>query len=214
MVLARMTTRRAALAVLALTVACGVAAGADASPSARHRGCRHDGRTLAHSNEARVFRVGARVYGCSRRVGRNWLLAAPDEWGPESLTHAVAAGRYAAYRFQADSAASSGYSSITLVDLRSHFLRQVGPASLGDDYSNFAGKLFKLVVTAGGTAAWTAQAFPTPERQWPYEVRTVHLSDPDRTLDSGAGLDPRSLRLSARTLTWTKDGSTQSAELD
>ena len=199
-------------AVLCLTLPAG-----EASARTRQHCAPPGAETIEMTRLVRVYR-GAyksdesdRIYACSRRTGRRFLLGI-DEIDLFVRPISVAGTFVAYYRWLCDRYQRRGcsYVHLDVLDLRRKVRRRVR------DYTNGGPHVDELVVRVTGSIAWIEVRYvrdpDTNTRQegflWKKEATG------ETFLDSGIGLGrPRSLTLSGSTLTWTKHGEPRSATL-
>lgn len=147
------------------------------------------------------------LWGCRQGVGRRFLLAADVDGIDGTWLALRLAGPFVAYgAYEANSCARymncpPGYRPTVftaVVNLRTgeHHLSMDRPPTRD-----------ALVLTSSGAIAWIAL-----QPGGGFQVRAY---DPggERVLDSGAGLDPDSLRLADNTITWTNAGVRHSATI-
>jgi hypothetical protein len=187
------------------------------SPTASSSGSARCGpsgaHTLAASHLARVYVLGGGVYGCSLggdrsfRLGNDARSIREERVGPLAL-----AGRDAAYgltRYGVDTL------SATVIVERLSDGKQLHNSSatsrpLGPEFFQ---SVKSILVKSDGAVAWVANAGSIISGR-PAEVE-VNRADMRGALllDSGAGIDPRSLRLHNSTVTWRHGSATRSATL-
>jgi hypothetical protein len=178
------------------------------------RDCRtHPAATVAESADARVFayRLGngfygpTRWYGCLFDVNRQVLLGSTSEEGIGGPSVVRLAGPYAGY-VRVGCSAGCGY-HVGIKDLRDGNERPGACCWLG---------VFDLVMNANATFAFIEdpQGDPPPEvRVKDGDFATI-FGVPTRVLDSGTGIDNRSLALNGNTLSWLHDGAWRTAPLE
>ena len=160
-------------------------AAAAAQPSCRIPG----GRTVARDRVAELIAVptpqGSALYACIRRNGRKIALA-------DRFTHARLAGRWVAWQRHA-----AGSWRIVVYDLRARRARFVDGHVARD----------ALFLTTTGTAVWANRLPDESVGVFANDLRTGgHL------LGRGA-IDPASLRLSGRHVTWREGTDRFSADV-
>jgi len=154
------------------------------------------------------------VYGCVNPSGRAYRLGSTREFciGTQSVDPVVVAGQLAAYGLST-CGVDAGYTVVVVRRLldgeqlhSDHSITgPVGPES----YQSVG----SLALKGDGAVAWIAEGRSIiGHGPQPIEVHR-HDSRGERLLDSGAAIDPKSLRLTGSTLTWTRAGQTESATL-
>lgn len=160
-----------------------------ASPATAHPSCHLPaGRTIATDRVAKLIAVpglrGTALFACIRRTGRKVAL-------DERYADARLSGRWVSWQRH-----TGGQWRIDVHDLRS------GRERLVDGHVTD----HAVFLTTTGTVVW-AQAFDQGVFVFANDLRTGgHL------LDNGA-IDPSSLRLSGRHVSWLKDGQLSSADV-
>jgi hypothetical protein len=202
--------RLAVVTVLVLVAACG---SSSAKPVARTRTCGPArATTRAASNQARVYQVDNTVYGCAEESTHSFRLGNATRTLRESRVGPIAiAGDVAAYGLTA-----FGVDTVrTQVVVRR--LTDGGQLASFPATSAAGAESFQLVgsvvVQSDAAVAWIGQASSIISRG--RELIEVHSAagGHDSVLDSGAGIDPRSLQLHGSTLRWKHDGATRRATL-
>ncbi len=169
-------------------------------------------KTLAGNGHARVYALGQAVYGCSVARGRSFRLGHVARSISESRVGPVAvAGDLAAYcltRFGIDTVRA------TVVVRRltdGTELKELGATrAVGAEAFESVGS---VVVMANGAVAWIGTEHSiVGGRRSSIEVHAAGAGG-DRVLDSGARIDPTSLRLHGAELSWTDGGATRHATL-
>ncbi len=197
------------------------AAGADFTPGPGERArsyaapnCTMKGaRTIAANRHVRVFRARGAVFGCRRTANRAYGIGhgGAECQNSDLIDSAVVAGNVAALNVRTCSLTNSS-SSVHLVNLRdgrgrfrSAPLSTVGPESSYDAIRGMA-------VTAAGRLAWIGVRVSGGDVV-AVEVRRRRpdFSDQSVVLDSGTGIDPRSLRRAGSMLRWRHDAIARSA---
>ena len=182
----------------------------------RSAGCAARGRTLLWTPQARIIKrragpvdegIGVRrryAYGCFFSRGRPFLLDEDEEGQPDSdLRLFRLAGPYAAFAQDA-CPMGCGY-TVNAVDLRNGRNVRSSPAGVPGPGSPYGGPASDLVLKANSSLAWISAGNP---------ARVFALDSLGRRqLDSGAGIDPRSLELNGSALTWVKAGAPRSSTL-
>lgn len=177
----------AILAVLALPSSAGAAT------------CGETGsRTRAENSVARVYEDQSEdTIACSKANGRAELIAI-DAY--EYLPLLVLRGHYVAYHWRACEAGDSPcYASLILRDVR-----RKEPAFSTDDFP------LRLLLRSNGSLAWSIDDRAYPDRGGSIHRRTRAGIT---RLDRGPGVDPESLRLRGRKLSWLSNGARRRATL-
>jgi hypothetical protein len=215
-----MRIRRGLWVFVVSVAACGSSSAAPQSPAsaqgsgaARARCGPAEARTLAASGLARVYSLRGAVYGCSVKGRKSYRLGNASRSIREGRVGSVAvAGQDAAYgltQYGVDTVSASVIvrrlsDGTRLRDLAATS-RPLGPESFESVDS--------IVVKRTGAVAWIAEGG---------SVISGHASDVevDRAderghslLDSGAGIDGRSLRLRDSTISWRHAAATRTATL-
>lgn len=169
-------------------------------------------RTLAADAVARVYAEGETVYGCAHggrayRLGASSRSIREGRVGPVALAGVVAA--YGLSRYGVDTVAAAvvvrRLSDGKQLRTASATSRAVGPES--------SEAVTSVVVKRNGSVAWIGAAGSIiAHRSTETEVNAADRRG-ERLLDSGAGINARSLRLRGSTLTWVDGGRTRSATL-
>lgn len=186
-------------------------------------GCRSQrAKTLLRSDTGRIFQqrmVGASdpfyftpiTYGCLDSIGRRFMLG-EDGTGADGhgqdLSHFRLAGVHAGFASQICPIDLCDF-GVEVVDLRDgkteRRSRSRGP-NLDASYP-----VTDLVLEDNGSAGWISSPQVLGQGQrtdvWAYDTLGA------RQLDSGRGIEPKSLTLSDSTLTWRNGGATRSATL-
>jgi len=199
-------------------------------------------RVFRVSKEKRDPAYGRRVvlyffYGCLYRTDRKYYLGADEclsSFG--KLGHMRLAGRYVAYATSVCSPDRDTRTAVSVTDLRTgrkrvfpEFLSPPPPSvpCLPTECPALPSapdtQVTALTLTTNGSVAWITRKVGvyrphSPTRLEPYvlyEVRKADKSGADIVLDSGADVDPASLRLSTdgTIVYWTKRGVETSAPL-
>ena len=182
----------------------------------RSAGCAARGTTLLWTPQARIIKRRAGpidegievrrryAYGCLFSRGRPFTLGEDEEGQPDSdLRLFRLAGPYAAFA-QDECPMGCGF-SVGAVDLRNGRTVRSSPAGVPGPGSPYGGAASDLVLKPTSSLAWISAGNPT---------RVFALDSlGSRQLDSGAGIDPRSLELNGSTVTWVKAGASRSGAL-
>jgi hypothetical protein len=160
------------------------------------------GRVFSRTYHSQYLRDDVTFYyGCARAEHKRFLLSSEF-----SLTHAKPSlvameGRFVAYRAVRDDGAS-GAAWVEVTNLSTGKI--VRSWEELPKRPNASGEARQIVVTPTGAIAWTAAVRPSPTAA-PTEF-DLYKSDSTglARLDSGADLDPLSLMLDRRTLSWHK----------
>jgi hypothetical protein len=199
--------------LIALT-ACGSSSG-----MARHRGAaascgRSHARTLAADTRARVYESANNVYGCAIGGTRSYLLGASarsireGRAGPIALAGVAVAYGYTVYGVDTLS------TEVVVRSLRTGRELHRAPATTRPVGPEFFQAVAAIVVKPDGAVAWIGEAGSVISGR----ARQVEVDRADHRgvamIDSGGGIDNRSLRLRGSTVTWRDHGRTRSARLD
>jgi hypothetical protein len=202
-------------------------AGASA-PSCAPRGA----KIKTTTNEVQIYRDRAQDYAlfaCSRRTSKQYLL--DDPLGDIHAFPSVAArGHYVAWAVNVPSDTEIT-TTVNVADERKFGKEDPAEAVVRNDAAQYtadetSAKVGRVVVSDRGEVAWTtcpatdpssAIASPKPncvrpgalDRVFKLTAKTRH----PKLLAKGRRIDPRSLRLSGNTLTWTNAGRGQRAPL-
>jgi len=181
---------------------------AAAAPSCAARGL----KTLRTTHLVRIFQKrsgdGWFVYGCVRPAGRSFRLGFMGGGFDDELDVLSIAGPHVAYRW-GYAGENFDHFSVSVMDLRSGMVR-----STTDDPSPA-----KIALHPSGAVAWTTKAclwdtrprIPGAikiKRPCRYVVKADALGT--RVLEGGPDIAARSIRLSGRTVRWTRAGRTHS----
>ncbi len=171
------------------------------------------------NRHVRVFKLTKRgyghAYGCRRDAARAFELGIVGECQNNDEVRLVElAGRRAALGVY-ECALTSSWWRVDLVDLRDsrrEFTSSPMTTIAADDSTH--DELERIVVTADGAVAWSATSSRRGART-AVEVRRRRRGTTNQAvlLDSGAAIDPDSLRRRGRTITWTNAGVRRSARL-
>jgi hypothetical protein len=220
---------RKVAAILAVTVVAAV--GAHASTEAAAHCAPGDAKLKLRTAEVQVYRDPSDdnvLYACSNRSSERYAL--DDPLGDVRAFPDIAVrGHYVAWAVNvpSDTAITT---LITVVDERKFGLDDPAPVVRGDAAQYTADEssanVGRVVVSDRGEVAWTtcpatdpssSIASPKPNCTGPGALdRVLKLTARTRhpkLLAKGRRLDPRSLRLSGNTLTWTNAGRRQRAPL-
>lgn len=169
--------------------------------------------TLAASHLARVYALSGGVYGCSLGGHRSFRLGNEARSIREGRVGPLAvAGRDVAYgltRYGVDTL------SATVIVERLSDGKQLHNSSattkpLGPEFFQ---SIESIVVRSDGAVAWVANAGSIISGR-PAEVEVTRADSRGQLLlDTGAGIDPRSLRLHNSTVIWRHGSATRSATL-
>jgi hypothetical protein len=178
----------------------------DLHPALRTHSCT-GGETVAAADGVRVFRAGGvAVFACGAG-GRRPVPLQVENGSDIQAVHL--AGRFIAYTYTAGEYCDT---TVHVVGLGRHRLRRRGDVhnfvSLPSDCDSSVA-VPRLVLTRAGAVAWSEEA---GDRD-PPAIRALDDRG-ERTLASGAGVDPASLRLvGRRTVAWTDSGAEHTATL-
>ncbi len=215
----------ACAAALAAAVLLAPAATADFTPppgeSARSYAAPHctlkGARTIAANRHVRVFRARGAVFGCRRTANRAYGIGhgGAECQNSDLIDSAVVAGNFVALNVRSCSLTNQS-SSVNLVNLRDGRgrFRSVPLSTAGSDASYDA--IRGMAVTAAGRLAWIGVRVSGRGRAIvAAEVRRRRpdFSDQSVVLDSGTGIDPRSLRRVGSMLRWRSAGVARSESM-
>ncbi|MEA2143608.1 MAG: hypothetical protein QOI64_2038 [Solirubrobacteraceae bacterium] len=172
-------------------------------------------RTIAANRHVRVFRARGEVFGCRRTANRAFGIGHGGQecQNNDLIDSAVVAGNFVALNVRTCSLDSSN-SSVHLVNLRDGRGRFASaPLSTPGAESGYDA-IRGLAVTAAGRLAWigvrvSGGVVVAAE----VRRRRPDFSDRSVVLDSGSGIDPRSLRRVGSMLRWRHDGAARSAAM-
>jgi hypothetical protein len=202
--------RRIALVVLALGAAAFVQL-AQARASGPTCG-RHQGQTVAQTDLARVYSLNGGVYGCAIPNGVVYKLGSASVCNGAGRANPFAiAARLVAYGLQ-QCGVDTGVSTVIVRRLTNGKHLRRDPATTGTVGAESYESVESLVLAADGSDAWISVTSSIVGNGATTEVHK-HDSGGAVLLDSGAGIDPHSLRLVGSKLTWRHDGKRRSAQL-
>jgi hypothetical protein len=157
-----------------------------------------------------IGRPSTSVYGCLLRGGRPVALSSGvltrGRVGPVKLAGGAVA--YASTVMGVDTASSA----VRVLNLRDRRLVHDLPATSGPRRPESFTSVTALVVTRAGAVAWIGQSSGIGRRP----TFEVHRADRSGTalLDSGAAIEPASLRRSGHLVSWRDRGRSSSARLN
>ncbi len=202
------TAALAGLVLAAGALAGGVAHSAFAASAVCGPGMGH---TLAENRQARVYSSHGRVLGCIAGGRRTVVLGSAGFCiGQDRIAPVVLSGELAAYgseRCGIDTG-STDVRVRRLSDGRRLAAATASDAPGAESYTTVT----SLVLKPSGSVAWIATASSLGTHRSLTQVRRL-AAGKDVLLDSGARIDPRSLRLRRSNLTWRDGSSTRSARL-
>jgi len=220
-----MTIHSPRLAGLALALAATLAIAPEASavftagqqaPSVKATNCSlKSAKTLAANRSVRVFQRSDKVYGCRRSADRAYVLGIRGECqNNDEIDGVVVAGNQAALNVQTCSLTSS-QSRVLLVSLRTGRVSFASnPLSTAPRIDSGYDAIRGMAVTAEGAIAWIGVGV---ERGVVVaaEVRRRARGSSTRAvlLDSGTGIDPRSLQRRDSRVTWRSGAAERSAAM-
>jgi hypothetical protein len=181
------------------------------APSAARDGRAHcapaGARVVLANARVRVYRDGPEVVACWVRTGRETSLGYRESGGSGGFADVVRqlrlAGRFVAHSLVTCRDRCSV--RVVVTDARTSRTRERSvPAGLDPN------AVRDLELRPNGSVAWIGPS--SVGEGAPLEVRARDASG-ERTLDSGADVEPHSLALSGATLYWTKAGRPVSAQL-
>jgi hypothetical protein len=205
-----------AIATAALTLAS--AAGplvnhADAKKQTKQQRCLTKGSTVAKGAGSRLYVVetkgGKQFYFlCSTKIGLHIPIADDccDQLGTPSATFA---GNYAFVQITGYGVDGEASASVTLYDLRTGKERGDSAVVDNDGFSDDVSAA-PVLLQPDGRVAWIGTAKGDPDLGTVIEVHALVAGKASK-LDSGTGIDPKSLKVSGSTISWTKDGTPKSA---
>lgn len=208
---------------LLLTCAAAAAAAPVPAPGERAHSIRaphctlKGAKTIAANRHVRVFSARVRtwreVFGCRRSAGRAYAIgdAGRECQNYDLIDSAVVAGNFVALNVRTCSLYGSS-SAVKLVNLRDGGVRfAAAPLSTaGPDTSYDAVR--GMAVTAAGRLAWIGVRVARGAVVEAEVHRRIRGTDGASVLlDSGTGIDPRSLRRVGSLLRWRHDGVARSA---
>ncbi|MEA2224599.1 MAG: hypothetical protein QOH83_2975, partial [Solirubrobacteraceae bacterium] len=173
-------------------------------------------RTLAANRHVRVFVAtdAMQVLACRRSASRAYLIGDRGECqNSAAIDTAVVAGTFAAINVRTCSL-THAEAGIGLVDLRNGHVAYATNALTTPSLESETDAIRGMVVTPRGRVAWLALR-RTGLQTLAIEVRR-RAHGPDRhsaLLDSGTGIDPRSLRRRGGRVVWTNAGARHSASM-
>jgi hypothetical protein len=183
------------------------------------RDCRdRRGETLASSNRGRIFAQAAfifadsfapDVYACLFESPRRRFHLGVD-WDDEEINLPALAGPFAGYEAVSCGGLGPCFSTIHVKDLRGVGGSDKGSAAC-DRPPKFGppGSVGGLVLKDSGSVAWTVQVTDSQPRRLVCALDAAGR----RLLDSGAGIDLKSLKLTGSNLTWLNGGVAREATL-
>lgn len=219
----RLVPQRIGLTVTALLLA-GLLM-PSASTAATKRGCfPKDGHGVLRTDRARIFSRpgGPDFYGCLFATGRPLAIGeeeAPDSGSGTFLNGFRVAGPFVAYIESGSGRYEPTVDHLWLYDLRRSHDEDL--ATFGFLYPPpYPAPLRKVRITdmelkRTGATAWIHQPLLADTFDSPLGPPQVMKHDRGGTasLDTGPGIDPKSLTLSGSTLTWTNGGQPRTATL-
>ena len=176
-------------------------------------------KTIAANRHVRVFSARVHtwreVFGCRRSADRAYAIgdAGGECQNYDLVDGAVVAGNFVALNVRTCSLYGSS-STVKLVNLRDGRVRFASAplSTVGPDTSYDA--IRGMAVTAAGRLAWLGVRVAggaVVEAEVHRRVRGT--SGASVVLDSGTGIDPRSLRRAGSLLRWRHDGTPRSARI-
>ena len=179
-------------------------------------------RTIVANRHVRIFNAtyrkhGGLTFGCLRRSDRAFVIGIAGECqNNDVIDTAVVAGTLAALNVHTCGLATSE-SRIAVVTLTNgHVVFASAPLSTPGDESGHDA-IRGMVLTPRGRLAWLAVRVTGGRGSAPVAAevrRRAHGPDRESVLvDSGTGIDPRSLRRRGGRATWVKDGARRSASM-
>jgi hypothetical protein len=203
--------RRIALVALALGAASFVQLAQARAPGAT---CgRHQGHTLAQGDSARVYTLNDGAYGCAIPNGVVYKLGSASVCNgrPGRAAPVALSGRIVAYGL-ATCGIDTGTSVVVVRRLTNGKRLHRDASVTGPVGAESFETVESLALEPSGSDAWITVTNSVASHGSSVEVH-AHDSGGAVLLDSGAGIDPRSLRLAGSKLTWRHDGKLRSAQL-
>jgi len=172
-------------------------------------------KTIAANRHVRVFRARGEVFGCRRSANRAYEIGHGGQecQNNDLIDSAVVAGNFVGLNVRTCSLDSSD-SKVSLVNLRDGRGRfSSAPLSTPGSVAGYDA-VRGMVLTAAGRFAWIGVRLSRGDIV-AAEVRRrlPDFSDRSAVLDSGAGIDPRSLRLRGSQVRWRDNGVARSAPI-
>jgi hypothetical protein len=172
-------------------------------------------KTIAANRHVRVFRARGEVFGCRRSANRAYEIGHGGQecQNNDLIDSAVVAGNFVGLNVRTCSLDSSD-SKVSLVNLRDGRGRfSSAPLSTPGSVAGYDA-VRGMVLTAAGRFAWIGVRLSRGDIV-AAEVRRrlPGFSDRSAVLDSGAGIDPRSLRLRGSQVRWRDNGVARSAPI-
>ena len=172
-------------------------------------------KTLAANRHVRVFEARDAVFGCRRTANRAYEIGhgGAECQNNDLIDTAVVAGNFAALNVRSCSLYDSE-SSVALVNLRDGRVRfrSAALSTPGSDSSTEA--IRGMAVTPAGRLAWLGVRLARGVIVEAEVNRRVRGTGADSVvLDSGTGIDPRSLRRVGSMLRWRNAGVARSASI-
>lgn len=199
--------------VLALTLA-----GMGTARANSHRYCHPaNARTIKSNDKIRVYSVPGRyggrdVWACLYKTGRHRRLGARNLdslSGGETVWPVRLSGTLVGFdRQDYDHYGGSAY-AIAVRDMRTGRLVHGASQAGGGIGGGTPWEVDDFVMDPAGSVAWIAQATDGSYVSYVYEADTTKGA---QALDSGATVDPKSLRRHGRVVTWLNGGQTRMAQ--
>lgn len=171
-------------------------------------------KTLVNNTTARVFskKDGSvtRYFGCYWKTARKTQLSVDSTSGDDvfSFTLPKLAGRYVAFVERNFDSTGDGGTVVDIYNLKSGRLKAESIKTAGGTGGPIEWHVTSLVLSSDGSAAWITK------NDYNAELGEVwKLTDTGDTQLATGNIDPKSLKLSGTTLTWTVAGVAQSASL-
>jgi hypothetical protein len=206
-----MKLRLGILALMVALAACGSSAASSQTAPSKPAAARHCGpagaTTLASGAQARVYSWHGGVFGCAFGRGHSFRLGGSARSIREnSVTLVAVAGTDAAYSLE-DFGVDTTRTNVMVRHLTDGATLSDFPATAHNVVEGLQ-SVRSVAVKSDGAVAWIGSTHSIVGRRSLIEVHAANASSStDRILDSGAGIDPTSLRLHGSTLSW-KDGAT------
>ena len=195
-----------------MLAACGSSVAESAGSTAGPTRCGPaSAQTLAADGRVRVYALHQVVYGCSVARGRSFRLGHASRALAEARVGPVAvAGDLAAYGLQSFGVDTVSTSVVVRRLTNGSQIKELrATRAVGAEAFQSIGS---VVVNASGAVAWIGSEHSIVGHSSAIEVHSDGTGG-DRVLDSGANIDPTSLRLHGSRLSWVDGGATRHATL-
>ena len=171
-------------------------------------------RTVIQNSKVRIYKqlskdhVVLKYYGCVKRTNKTFKFDAIEaEEGRvyDVQLHGYIVG-YAMYYTDATGDSSQGYVASYDVKRRALLIKGDGAS----DTSGYYG-VDRMLMTRDGSMAW--MGWSRHDANDPMEEVHIAYGGYENIVDSGTDIDPRSLTLSGRTVSWRRGGVTKTATI-